>query len=567
MFLFFVNACNSNTTIDKNAISEDSATIAKGEVSFTQYCAGCHNFKQNGIGPQLGGLTLSASKDWIKTFIRNPKEMMATKDERASQLSQQYKMIMPSFPALSDDDMEGIIAFMHSHKLPGKRKQEENGTELSNPIPSPIKSSGMEVGLELVTQIPASTTNGQLSRARITKLDFEPGSGNTFIVDLRGKLYRMVNNKPFVYMDMAKLKANFIDEPRVATGFGSFAFHPGFAKNGLLYTSHTESPGSGNSDFSYADSIKVTLQWVLTEWKAKDPAAPVFSGTSRELFRVNMVSGMHGMQEIAFNPLAKQGEEDYGMLYVCIGDGASAEEGYPFLAHSLDKVWGSILRIEPSGNNSANGQYGIPANNPFANANAHTLKEIYAYGFRNPHRITWTKTGEILACNIGQTNIESINVILPGHDYGWPDREGSFVLNPYGDLDKVYPLPPNDSVYKFTYPVAEYDHDEGNAISGGYEYWGNTIPLLKGKFLFGDIPAGRLFYIDMAAIKQGKQATIKEWTISLKGISQTLVKLCKNDRVDLHFGRDSKGELYILTKTDGKVYKLVNAAIKSSNIP
>ena len=112
----------------------------------------------------------------------------------------------------------------------------------------------------------------------------------------------------------------------------------------------------------------------------------------------------------------------------------------------------------------------------------------------------------MLACNIGQGNIESVNLIMPGHDYGWPIREGNFVLNPYGDLNKVYPLPANDSIYKVTYPVAEFDHDEGKAISGGFEYWGTAIPQLKGKYLFGDIPSGRLFYIDMADVKQGKQA-------------------------------------------------------------
>jgi hypothetical protein len=68
-----------------------------------------------------------------------------------------------------------------------------------------------------------------------------------FVLDLRGKLYRLQNNKPFVYMDMAKLKTKFINEPGLATGFGSFAFHPDFFQNGLLYTTHTEAAGSGKA--------------------------------------------------------------------------------------------------------------------------------------------------------------------------------------------------------------------------------------------------------------------------------------------------------------------------------
>jgi hypothetical protein len=95
------------------------------------------------------------------------------------------------------------------------------------------------------------------------------------------------------------------------------------------------------------------------------------------------------------------------------------------------------------------------------------------------------------------------------------------------------------------------------AITGGYEYWGDAIPELQGKFVFGDIPSGRLFYIDIADIIPGKQAPIKEWKIMFNNSPATLKELCGNDRVDLHFGRDIAGELYILTKPDGKMYKLV----------
>ena len=257
---------------------------------------------------------------------------------------------------------------------------------------------------------------------------FRPDTKDVFIVDLRGKLYKLQQGKPVVYMDISKLKPGFIHEPGLATGFGSFAFHPDFAKNGLLYTTHTEAPASGKADFGFPDSIKATVQWVLTEWKTENPGIATFFGTSRELFKVNMVSGVHGVQEITFNPLSKPGDKDYGMLYIGVGDGGSVENGYDFLVHSIEKIWGTILRINPMGRNSANGQYGIPADNPFAkNQNIKAVGEIYAYGFRNPHRITWTESGKMLACNIGQGNIESLDLVMPGHDYGWPIREGTFV--------------------------------------------------------------------------------------------------------------------------------------------
>jgi glucose/arabinose dehydrogenase len=275
--------------------------------------------------------------------------------------------------------------------------------------------------------------------------------------------------------------------------------------------------------------------------------------------RINMVTGLHGMQEIVFNPYSKPGAEDYGLLYIGIGDGGAVENGFQFLVRNRSRVWGTILRIDPAGKNSTNGKYGIPVGNPFAkSANKKELKEIYAYGFRNPHRITWLAGGQMLASNIGHANIESINIVQKGADYGWPIREGRFLLNPLGDLNKVFALPANDKTFHITYPAAEYDHDEGKAISGGFEYTGKAVPRLRGKFLFGDIQTGRLFYIDLKDLKQRKPAVIKEWRISINDELTSLKQLCGSSRVDLHFGKDSDGELYILTKADGKVYRLVN---------
>jgi len=558
--LCYLNSCQPGAS-SNDAIATDSGSIAAGEKSFNINCSGCHNFRQDAIGPQLSSLTKDVSPEWIKNFIRDPQLLINSRDEHALQLHDKYKTVMPSFAWLKQDEIKNIIAFIHSYKENRAKKEHPNDNALSNPIPEPIKLSDVTAGLQLVTQFPASSDSGKTPLARITEMKVQPNTNDLFVVDLRGKLYRLRNNKPIVYMDMAKLRHKFINEPGLATGFGSFAFHPEFFKNGLLYTTHTEAAQSGKADFDYADSIKVSMQWVLTEWKVNDPKAETFSGTGRELMRINMVTGIHGVQEIAFDPLSKKGDEDYGLLYIGVGDGGAVENGFQFLAHDKGKIWGTILRIDPNikgANGQLNlGQYGIPKTNPFVK-DKNALGEIYAYGFRNPHRFTWSEKNGMIACNVGHGNIESVYIIKPGHDYGWPIREGSFLLNAYGDLNRIYSLPLNDSVYHITYPIAEYDHDEGKAISGGYEYLG-TIAALKGKFIFGDIPTGRLFYIDMADMKRGKLATIKEWQVSLNGEIKTLKQLCGNDRVDLHFGRDVKGELYIMTKADGKIYKLTGA--------
>src|SRR6185295_9279516 len=504
----YFNGCTTKTGVDTSSIATDSVTIAKGDDLFGRNCSACHNFRQDGIGPRLSGLTAEVSADRIRSFIKGPKAIIDSGDERAKNLVGRFKTIMPSFDYYTDDQVNSIIAFLHTKKAPKETAEKGDGKELKDPIPGSIPMSDLVVGLELVAQIPASSDKPMFTR--ITKVAPQPTTGNLFVVDLRGKLYELKNNQPVVYLDMAKQKPHFINEPGLATGFGSFAFHPEFAKNGLLYTTHTEAPGSGKADFSYADSIKVTVQWVLTEWKTKQPAASPFSGESREFFRVNMVTGIHGVQDITFNPFAHPGDKDYGMLYVGIGDGGSVEEHHFLPTPTAERVWGTVVRIDPSGRNSDNGKYGIPKDNPFSKSEkGKALREVYATGFRNPHKISWSKAGQMFVGNIGQRNIESLYLVEPGHFHGWPIREGTFLI--VDNIDKVYPLPADDSVFHVSYPVAQFDHDEGIAMSGGFEYSGAAVPQLTGKFVFGDINAGRLFYIEMADVKLGTQAPIKEW--------------------------------------------------------
>ncbi len=558
VFSFLLLACKNKNKIDVTHILKDSSSIQQGNILFAQHCTACHQFKQVGIGPDLGGLTHEVHMDWIKAFIKNPKKMIDSGDTRAAQLFSKYKSYMTPFPFLEEKSLNEIIAYIHT-----KEKtiyQPNQNRPLTDPISDTIPLSTLVAEIKLVIQIPASDTS-KIMMTRITKLDYEPHTKELFLVDLRGKLYRINDNKAAVYMDISKLRPKFVHKPGLATGFGSFAFHPEFNKNGLMYTSHSEPAGSSKADFAYHDSISVALQWVLTEWKTSIPKNLKFVGQSREILRINVESVIHGMQEIVFRPQSKPGDEDYGLLYIGLGDGGSVEHGFPHLVLDLTQIWGNVLRIDPRGHNSSNTKYGIPKSNPFHQLkdSVSALGEIYARGFRNPHRITWTQDGKMLVSNIGHANIESLNLILPGHDYGWPVTEGPFKIDIKGDMKKVYALPKEYNKYNITYPIALYDHDEGLAISGGYEYTGDSIPELKGKFLFGDIAKGRLFYIDSRDIALGKTAPIYEWKISINGIIKTLKEACGHTKVDLHFGKDADGEMYIMTKPDGKLYKIISA--------
>lgn len=554
--LWFACSCDSRFSAEEGGIATDSITVAKGQNSFLDNCASCHNFKRNGIGPQLGGITSDTTVEWITNFISDPKKVIESGDQRAQKLFDRYKVIMPSFAHLPGEELNAIVAYMHTQKKPVRPFTKEDTNDIKDPIPGKIQVSDLVVNVELLTQVPKSDDQPPLTR--IVKLDYQPGTSELFISDLRGKMYKLVDRKAVVYLDMAVLKPRLVTRPGINTGFGSFAFHPEFPTNGLLYTTHAEPAYSARADFNYPDSIPVAVQWVLNEWKT-DPSVFPFSGTSRELFRIDMPTQIHGMQEIAFNPLAKRGDEDYGLLYIGIGDGGSAEIGQSLVSPTPGRVWGSILRIDPSAGNSRNGKYGIPPKNPYSQKNDQTFaREIYGHGFRNPHRFSWTKRNQLLAVNIGEHNIESVNLILPGHFYGWPIREGNFEERFFNKGGQIYPLPSNDSIFHVTYPVAQYDHDEGIAIAGGFEYTGISVPQLAGKYLFGDLNSGRLFYVNIADLKVGKQATIKEWKIAINNKPTSLAELCKNRRVEMRFGKDSNGELYIFTKPDGKVYKLVN---------
>lgn len=545
-----------STPVVQASYVRDELSVQQGQALFTQYCASCHNFEEAVIGPNLSGVTAEVDKEWLASFIHNAPEMIDGGDERAQMLFKKYNQYMPAFPMLDSVQVEHILGYIHKFSEAQKRSQNKRSGALINPVARKIPQSELRLVLEEVLTVPPSDTVPPL--ARINKLLAIEGSTGErlFLHDLRGKLYEITDREPQVYLDMNDKFADFIHVPGYGTGLGSFAFHPDFEQNGLLYTTHTESAGAASADFPLPDSIKTKLQWVLVEWKADDPGAEQFSGSQRELLRVDMVSQVHGFQEVTFNPLARPGEPEYGLLYLGMGDGGAGGR-YPFLYDNNTQIWGSVLRIDPSGNNSANGQYGIPADNPFVK-NPEAVHEIWARGFRNAHRISWdmTGSGKMFITNIGQHSVEEVNLGVAGGDYGWPNREGAFLFDHKANPEVVYPLPEQDSGY--IYPVAQYDHDEGNAISGGFVYAGSEVPALKGKYIFGDIPRGKVFYAEVDEMELGQQAPVYQLSIEFDGQETDLVSVVQNRRVDLRFGLDAAGELYLFTKANGTLYKVVD---------
>jgi cytochrome c551/c552 len=352
--------------------SKDKTVIAHGQSIFQQKCAACHNFKQQGIGPNLSGITSVMPSKWISDFVHNSQQMVKNGDKRAVAVFNKFKVPMPSNPDLDAADMNALLSFIDTHKQSSADLAKLDKTAVglgpvkTDPVPAKITKSNLVLELEEVLTAPPSSD--KVPKARINQMTVLKGERErVFIEDLRGKLYELRNNALLEVMDISKLRPAFINSPGHGSGFGSYAFHPRFNTNGLLYTTHTEKAGTAIADFKYHDSIRVGLQWVVTEWKIGTPLSDSFAGQGRELFRINMPSEIHGMQQIVFNPLATPDSADYGLLYIGIGDGGSAESGLANLCNSNTKVWSSVLRIDPAGTNSANGKYGIPSINPYAN--------------------------------------------------------------------------------------------------------------------------------------------------------------------------------------------------------
>jgi glucose/sorbosone dehydrogenase len=479
-------------------------------------------------------------------------------------------------------------------------------SQVTDPIPTPIPKRGLRVEIRDVARLPdthnlraASEDTAPGAWARVSFVRDLP-DGRRFANDSRGRLYLIDrSNQPALYLDLAaEFPLGFYRS--LESGFICFTFHPEFAQNGLLYTIHGEkaqgNPGVPNfipPGFTRAD---VTYHTVITEWRTAAPAANGFKGTRRELLRVAHVveNYFHPIGALEFNPTARRGSPDYGLMYVGSTDfgfsnGGGPHASNPAQTQHLDSLVGAMLRIDPRSPSVSKGvkgvgDYTVPAINKFAaDGDPKTLGEIYAYGFRNPHRFSWDLSdGTLFVSDIGMSNIEEINIVREGGNYGWMKREGIFengVERPGGNLGQVIPLPADvlAGTVKdgFAYPVAMYDHGEGVSITGGFVY-GGRIPALRGKFVFGDINRGRLFAADVAALKAADDgipstvAPIEEIQLLVRQPNGTTAETIFKElvektmggpltRADLHVHRAADGELLLSSRQDGWIRTLAAA--------
>ena len=447
---------------------------------------------------------------------------------------------------------------------------------IDDPIPERIEKGDIVLAAVPLARVPRTTdparpagTNNAYARLQVLR-QLPDASGRLAFNDTRGILYLtdIDGRAPRVYLDLREEAVDFSSAafPNEA-GFMGFAFHPEFAQEGRpgygkLYTAYSATPASGTAD--YLEASGNVQESVVREWTATNPSASAFSGSSRALLRVGQFAGNHNVGAMAFHPTASAGDADYGLLYIGFGDGGSAHDPLDY-GQGLAEPLGAIARIDPLATDGG-ASYGIPADNPLVAAEG-TAPEIWAWGLRHPQQFSWdTADGRMFISDIGQDQVEEINLGVAGANYGWRLREGTFATGHAAGrrLGPVYERPATDPE-PFAYPVAQYDHDEGFAIGGGHVYRGAAIPALVGRYVFTEFVRGRVLAFDAEGVRPGHPAPIEEIRLAFDGAERELVDVSgyantynATRRVDARLSVDADGELYLLTKGDGRIRRLVS---------
>lgn len=326
--------------------------------------------------------------------------------------------------------------------------------------------------------------------------------GYIMILDTLGNL----NPTPFLNIDAR------VESDENSHGLLGVVFHPDYAVNGFFYVNY----------------INNEMNSVIARFSVSDD--PNIADTNSEMIMlvVDQPYNVHKAGDMHFGP--------DGYLYFPFGDGGVATPGGPGdpdnRAQNPEMYLGKMLRINVNGAEP----YEIPTTNPFYGA-TDTLNEIWAIGLRNPWRFSFDRlTGDMWLPDVGHNLWEEINFessgFAGGNNYGWRCYEGNAEYN----FDSC------DATADYTFPVFTYPHNDstgGYSITGGYVYRGTELPGLYGKYIYCDYVTGNF------------------WTLEPDGaggwINTAYHHLLENV---VSFGEDKNGEIYVVVRAGGKIYKL-----------
>jgi glucose/arabinose dehydrogenase len=380
----------------------------------------------------------------------------------------------------------------------------ENKVATASILPMSLPARGAEKSVSRAVQ--AVNAYPKLSFDAPVEYTYANDATNrVFVVEQAGRI-KVFENNPTVsdaatYLDIRN-KVAYGGE----MGLLGLAFHPKFNENGYFYVNYTKN--------SPRETIVSRFKASSSNAASVDPASEVV------LFRFDQPYSNHNGGKVLFGP--------DGYLYVSTGDGGSG--GDPKNNAQNRSSWlGKILRVDV--NSAEKGHYGIPTDNPYKGNKSGYREEIYAYGLRNPWRISFDDKGQLWAGDVGQNEIEEVDIVEKGGNYGWRINEGKADYKA-SDSKPADPLVP---------PVWQYSHAKGDvSITGGYVYEGAQNGALRGKYIYADYASGRVW----ALTTYGKKATDNELLIERAGSISA-------------FGEDQKKELYLCDLGSGKILRLV----------
>jgi glucose/arabinose dehydrogenase len=357
----------------------------------------------------------------------------------------------------------------------------------------------------------------------------DPSDHSTFYaVEQRGTIRSVRNNvvSPAMFLDIRSGISTGGER-----GLLGLAFPPDAATSRRFYV-----------NFTNADGHTVIARYTRSEQGVVDPDSRFDLRWPDGRRFIEQPFANHNGGHLAFGP--------DGYLYIGLGDGGSGGDPLNNAQHP-DTLLGKMLRIDVNVPDSDARGYRVPEDNPFVDRQPiAALPEIWAFGLRNPWRYNfddWTHggTGALVIADVGQSGHEEVNwepARAGGRNYGWRLREGRF---PYDARSAAAYQPLSE-------PIHDYPRSGGMSITGGFVYRGSALdPMFNGRYFFADYVAGRIYTIGLALDErqEARAVDLLEVTEMLGGASE--LGLISS------FGVDADAELYLVSYSRGRVFKIV----------
>lgn len=474
----------------------------------------------------------------------------------------------------------------------------DNESDFVNPIKRPILVGRRQIHIRVFARIPnfaSETVPGSSFPSKLVGMTYF-GRDLYVTTSTAGALIYRVKPDGSVsqWADIARAVKrdtgrNVNCETTQHGGLRGLAFPPDFAKTGLFYVSYMEDRPARNMRgivyFSTPQPFSpIVADSVVVEFRFNRTRGAIVRGSYRTVIRIGLITKDHPIKQIAFQR---------NMLLIAHGDGALGSNPSP--GGMNNDGLGKVLRIFPK--RVGNMPYTVPSWNPWVGRSKYK-DAIFAVGFRNPHNICVSKRHGIFVADVGRDNIEEVNIVKAGRNYGWGAREGTFVnLEEGGTLTGIVPLPRNDAMLGYTYPNIQIGHFQPE---GGQIRWGiaiaATCPVesnspLKNIFLYCNFgERGELYYSWVGAMKnaktRGPPASLTQANVyrakniffdhdgnpntpprkvdSLQGLIRADGKPTAK-RVDIRMGTGPGGEIYLMSKATGSIY-LVTSTVKGARI-